>query len=368
VGESQERLGAVPFSDVGLYRALAGFAQDAGVSLDHPSLIEDFSASLGIQLASAAANPIVLYGLGAEMMFDWTVNALGRSILIQPLDSDLAGTLHGEAVGAPDYLIVTDEGTRLVVEVKNCASKANPPKRSDKREYLEGLVRYANALGAEAKVAVFWVEYGLWTLVDVSHLLMTSRAKRVVMTMTGALSQSEMSTLGDRLVYLEEYPFRFRLDYAIQDRRSQGDGRETLGLVVSDVAMTLGSRRVTDPEDSRILWFLAMYAMRIDGGEELELDSDKSAHMEFIAGHDSETAESDSFGLGPLSSALARCFQLACRGDNGEMRRLSVAPVGEGHPVRRLLDGRGGNEIGLTLIALQPQRMADAEGADGAGG
>lgn len=346
-------------ADTTLVKALAAFASRAGLSLSDPSALEEFASSLGVSVAAAVANPIVTYGVHTETMFEWVADAMGQCTLLQALDNGSRSTLDDKEVASPDFLIVTQEGRRLVVEVKNCASRSHPPRRDFKRPYLQRLQRYAAALDAEAKVAIFWTMAGLWSLVDVDFLLSSDDGSKIAVTLFDALAESEMAILGDRWVHLNEYPFRFRLDFRILERRSTTGQRESLNLVITDVGMTLGGKAVPSGTDSRVLLYLAMFGMDTSGGEDFVFDSDDAAHVEFTAGVDFETQENGLLSAGPLSTMLTRQYRAMSCDDSGQISGLGCAKVPEHHVGRLLSSGYQGDDLGLVYFVLAPRHAAE---------
>jgi len=345
-------------ADTTLYRLLAHFAELSGVSLADPSVLGDFSESLGVQLQAAASNPILRFGVHAEAMFEWIVHALGQTVLLQTLDRGTGAVVDGEQVASPDFLIATRSGKRLVVEVKNCASKSSPPRKNFHRDYLERLVAYASALDAEAKVAIFWTYPGLWTLLDAEYLLSTSDGERIRIVMFDALAESEMATLGDVWVHLRPYPFRFRLDFDILDSQPSSHGTVTMNFRVANATMALGAEALTGQIDSRVVWYLALYGMDVSGGDELTYDSESTAHVEFVAGDDAQTLENQMFSIGPLSTVLVRQYRTSSCDDGGRISGLPFVDVTNDHPARLLANGFQGDDVGFVYFTLVPRHAS----------
>ncbi|NTW29528.1 MAG: hypothetical protein HGA39_09245 [Coriobacteriia bacterium] len=350
---------AVGFEDTALYRAIADFASGTGASLGDPTLLQDFSDALGVRIEAAVSNPILQYGVHTEAMFEWVVHALGGTVLSQRLDNGSGTVLEDEEVSSPDFLLVTQEGKRFVVEVKNCASKTNPPLKVFRRVYLERLATYADKLGAEAKVAIFWSHAGFWSMVDVGFLLSTTDSAKVSLSMFDALAESEMASIGDRWVHLRPYPFRFRMSFDILDREPGNGNQTTLSLRVSDVGMTLGSKTLEDKTDSKVVSYLAMFGMETDGGDDFVFDSDSAGHIEFVAGDDPETEESQMLTIGPLSSVLARHYRLTSCDENGQVSGLAYNRIPVDHPIRLLAGGYQGSQVGFIYFKLSPRHESD---------
>lgn len=292
-------------------------------------------------------------------MFEWIAHALAGAPLIQGLDSGKGAPLNHQKAASPDFLLVTRDGLRLVIEVKNCASDSSPPAKTFLRDYLERLVDYAGQLGAEVKVAVFWSRHALWTLADIAFLLSGSRDSKIRLNMLDALAESEMALVGDRWIHLRPYPFRFRMDFDVLSREPSTGSREQVGLRVSKVAMTLGAAPLVDKRDASVVWYLALFGFDMRGGDDLVLDSDDKAHIEVVAGDDSQTEESQMLTVGPLSSVLARQYRALSCDDGGRLTSVPFKLVTSDHPARVPASGYQGEAVGFVYFVLSPRHAGE---------
>lgn len=349
--------------DTALYRMLADFAESSGMSLQDPALGEALGAALVPQLETAAANPIVGYGVHTEAMFEWLVGGLGANPLIQPLDGPRQAVVNGDSVSAPDFLLVTPDGSRIAVEVKNCAAKTN--RRKFKREYLLRIKRYADTLSATPMIAIYWTNLDTWTLLDIDFLLSRSDVENLSISFVDALAESEMYRLGDVWVFLTAHPFRFRMDFRVQDESSVGEGRITLGMVVEDVTMSLGATRFREGIDSQVLWYLALHGLRLSGGDTVYRDSPQTAHIEFSTEGEPDAVSDGLLQAGPLSSMLSRQYRSASCDDEGMIARLSAARLDSEHACRLLAAGYQGEEVGFVYLTVHPRRMGEGNSVEG---
>lgn len=344
---------STPVLDTGLFRMLADFAESSGTTLQDPQLVNRIAEVLISQLEAVASNPMVRYGVHTEAMFEWVVSALGSASLIQALDGQRRPRVHGNPATAPDYLVVTSDGDRLAVEVKNCAAKN--ARRKFTRDYLLRLKRYADTLSAIPLVAIFWTNLTTWTLVDVNYMLERTEADNLSISFSDAFAESEMYRLGDVLVYLTSHPFRFRMDFSVHSREDKGDGSVSLGMVVEDAAMFLDDTRIREESDQRVLWYLALHGLRLEGGDDLHLDSAGGASIEFES--DPDLVSESLLQAGIVSSMLSMQYRSLSCDDDGKIARLSTTVVDDQHVCRLLASGYQGKDIGFEYVAMHPRRL-----------
>ncbi|MBN1459970.1 MAG: hypothetical protein JXA57_10555 [Armatimonadetes bacterium] len=340
------------FSESELFRLLAAHANERGIDLADPAAALGLVESLRVMASTAASNPIVRYGVHAEALFGWTVDVLGKCPLVQRLHADGSVLLDGASSPGADFLLVSQDGERMTVEVKNCAAaRTGLPAKIFKRSYLDGLRRYAVTLQARPMLAIYWAGWGIWTLLDVEFLLASSDSARVCIPMGEALAESEMSLLGDRMVTARTEEMLFRLCVDILDSEPSETGEE-LSFRITAVDLLFGSQVIDVKQEQRVAWFLMMFG-GIEPADVFVRESDGAGRIEFVF---DGTPESGGVGFGFLASMLARLFMTRSVGEGGDIVALPSPALDAGHPARHLAAGFQGKQISFGYGMLQPRR------------
>ncbi|MDZ4064809.1 MAG: hypothetical protein U1E22_09110 [Coriobacteriia bacterium] len=321
------------------------------MDLSDPAASIGFAESLSMIVSAATSNPIVRYGVHAEALFGWTVDVLGHCPLVQRLHADGSVLLDGASSPGADFLLVTQDGERLAVEVKNCAAHAGLPSKTFKRTYLAGLHRYASVLEARPMVAIYWAAWGIWTLLDVAFLLTSNDSPRIRVEMGDALAESEMSLLGDRLVTARAREMAFRLCMDILGSVPLPRGEE-LSLRIAAVDLLVDSEVIDVKREQRVAWFLMMFG-GIEPDDEFVRDSDTAGRVVFTF---EGTPDSGGVGFGFLASMLARLYTTQSRGEAGDVVALPFPHLKAGHPARLLAAGFQGKRLSFGYGVLQPRR------------
>lgn len=337
------------FSDTNLFRAFAAHAQANGMSISDPSAVVGFVENVAAMASAATSNPIVRYGVHAESLFEWTVNVLGSCSLVQRLDAGLA-LVGGSDQPSPDFLVVTRDGSRLIVEVKNCAAGPGAMHKNFKRGYLERLAKYAHLLDGRPTVAIYWASWHLWSLVDVAYLLSDADDSVIRLDFIDALAESEMYTLGDYMVVARSRQLVFRLAADVLEKTPTPDG-ESISLKITKASLVVDSVTLEDKTEQSVAWFLMVF-----GGIEPEntfgYESDSSGLIEFVY-EDTEGEEGVNFWL--ISSMLARLYTTQSGDDSGEVVSLPFPPIEEGDAAKLLVSGYQGTTLSFMYASVRPR-------------
>jgi hypothetical protein len=261
-----------------------------GGTLQDPKAHEEFVASLGQPLTRAVADSTLLSGLHTEAMFEALVVSLGRIKLIKHEDTRPAWTTR-RGLKIPDYQIVLSDGTRFLAEVKHFHQGDKPTKAFPvSPSYLRGLRAYGELVGCPVKLAVYWEQWNIWTLVP---LLACEHSKRASLTMGRALKVNEMGLLGDLHVGTR-FPLRFRLAADPERHRRIGEDGE-VAFTIGGVELYCGGRRLIGKREWTIAMWFMLYGSweeeataKISGGELVAVDitrtppADNGQGFEFI--------------------------------------------------------------------------------------
>jgi hypothetical protein len=159
---------AKPFD---LLSEFAKFGASQKISLRDPATKSAFGLHVGNAIDTALADPGLLHGQRTEAMFESLLVSLGQFRLLKAEDS---GRLFPTGqYRAPDFRVVLNDGEQWLIEVKN-VYESDPLVQSRRlmtRDYRQSLEDYASVTGAKLKLAVFWAQWSIWTLVSPERLV-----------------------------------------------------------------------------------------------------------------------------------------------------------------------------------------------------
>lgn len=237
-----------------LIRLLDDSARKQGVNLSGEDAGSQLLATLSSVVDAARAGGTLVHGLHAEAMFAHVAAALGECAMVKSED---AGALYLDdtAVRIPDYRVITRAGRQLLVEVKNHHPKDLRGAFKIKRNYLSDLKKYAQLVGAELYIAVYWSHWQMWSLVHCSRL--EGDQPSFSLSFPDAMKWNELALLGDRMLGTTP-PLALRLLSTADEPRFVGeDGAIT--FTIGDVQLLAGGEILEDETEKKIAWFLMMY-------------------------------------------------------------------------------------------------------------
>lgn len=231
------------------------FGHDNKISLRDPGAVSAFSAHTQKVMAEALDDPVLLQGQRTEAMFESLLISLGDFNLLKAEDS---GRLFPTGrFRAPDFRVTLNDERRWLIEVKN-VYQHNPHaqrRRLFKPDYYKKLQAYAEATGAELRVAVYWARWRIWTLVDPSRLL--NDAGELILDMQNAMMVNELSALGD-LTIGAKTPIRLRL--TMDEKRTSRIAQDgTVKVTIGGVKIFCGDEEINSSEAQQILWIFMQY-------------------------------------------------------------------------------------------------------------
>ena len=151
-----------------------------------------------IKASAAKVQPsIMLHGRRVEAMFGYVSAALGQCALIKKEDCRPVFVKRMD-IKIPDYRLVTAEGAQILVEVKNCHKKELHSHFTIRARDLDGLRAYASLVHVDLRLAIYWSQWKVWTLIAPGDL----RPKGSVWTtdFDGCMRQNQMAMLGDAMI------------------------------------------------------------------------------------------------------------------------------------------------------------------------
>lgn len=289
-----------PGQSLDLFRMLA---QDEEYKLSDPESAEKFVDKLGEEFTRAKNNPIMLHGFRAQAMFEYVATSLGKCVIVKTED---AGGLHTKDpdIKVPDLRILLVDGQEFFVEVKNFYQNSPLEGYRIKRDYLDGLHRYAALFKKEVKLAVYWSRWGLWTLVSTNKT--KCEGSKCSLSLEDALKYNEMAMLGDyTLATLPPLIFRIITD-PTQPRtiNEKGEGVFTIG----GIELYYQDNLITVPQEQSIALFLMLYGKWPSEGGEARIETGELISFDFISQPEETHPEQGFEMIGSMSEMISRRF------------------------------------------------------------
>src|SRR5205823_9554983 len=113
----------------------------ADLKLNDSGVLQTFLNSVSDAFTSAQGTPTLLHGRRVEAMFAYVAAALGKCIAIKEED---AGDLYASSTDlqAPDYRLILNDETEILVEVKNCHKRRLTAPLTFSPQYIQKLRNY----------------------------------------------------------------------------------------------------------------------------------------------------------------------------------------------------------------------------------
>jgi len=307
-----------------LVELFTAVSRQQGYRIDVPSDVEAFKSGLDASLAEALGDAKLLHGKRVEAMFGHVAGALGHCRLIKQEDGGAVFADPGvEDLAVPDWGIVTKDGQRLLVEVKNFHMKDFTSRFKRPHAYLRKLEEYARLNAAELKIAIYFSRVNVWTLLSPGAFFVEGR--HVWIDFAYAMVRNEMALLGDRTISTKPpLELEFTGDNASGGARIEEDG--TVVATIRAVVMRCAGREIVDPQEQRIAFYLMRFgrwvmetpAKVIDG----RLVSWSFTCVPEDGGEEENAQVFRSFGT--LSSMVSNAFREFTVGDDSGVIALDV--------------------------------------------
>lgn len=160
---------------------------------DQPTILDTLTEAV----SRVPQNEILVHGKRIESMFSDVASALGHCVAVKEAD---AGELFSMKtnIAIPDFRVLTLEGKEFFVEVKNCHKVGSKYRYRLTRDYLTKLRNYANLFDCELKIAIYWSQYNLWSLVSADAFEFDGG--RYSLSMEQCMKRNDMKIIGDCMV------------------------------------------------------------------------------------------------------------------------------------------------------------------------
>ena len=286
-----------------LLEVLAQFSGERRMSLLDPETVSAFVRYAGDEAKRALNDETLLHGQRAEAMFEALLVSLGKFRLLKAENS--GRWFPRDRYVAPDFRVVLNDGTRYLIEVKSVYVRdpSQQRRRLFKPSYLAKLTAYAEATGAELKVAILWARWSIWTLVSPERLVDDDGI--LDLDMQTAMRVNELSVFGDRTIGTRA-PLRLRV-VMDPDHPSSVDAEGMVEATIGRVEFFCGDQELTLPVEQQIAWMLMQYGDWPCDEPEAILDDDRVFAVDYRWNPVEWTGQGFE-SIGTLSRVFARYF------------------------------------------------------------
>ncbi|MCW1914981.1 hypothetical protein OJ996_15440 [Luteolibacter sp. GHJ8] len=260
-----------------LLRLADQIAREMGLPIKHAVNRADFSARLSELVRRQTDSSIRLYGFRAQHMFAYVIAALGEVAVITEEDQGIFFDSSG-LLTRPDFRIQTKKGSQILVEVKNFRASSIDDCFVIGEKYLERLANYSSTVGIPLKIAVYWVGWNCWTLIDPSRLSLEGRKFRL--SIMEAMKINEMGLLGDVHVGTE-VPLVMRLHADLTKPRSI-DLHGLAPFTIGRVTLHVGGKEITNQLEIKIAALLIFFGKWGDVKTPVAVSGGLVDHFDFI--------------------------------------------------------------------------------------
>lgn len=300
-----------------VFAALAHHSFQHGLSIRHNGTVTGFVNAVRDTTLGSLSNDAFVFGFRTQAMFETVIASLGKVQLLKQEDAG-AGYYGGDAdLAVPDHRIVLNNGTQLLVEVKNFHQAGGTDFYVEEFEYLRRLDAYATMTRSELLIAVYWSGWNIWTLVPSAAF--TVDGKKATLELEAAFKQNQMSRIGDQMIGTR-WPLRIRLE--VEELGNRGAERQ---LLIRDTLLYSEDRILTDPVTKRLAMFLMLNGGWHEDTVLIHAESKLTAiEFHYAPEEQARTQAEQGFDIvGSMSSMISRFFREATVVED-EVARLQV--------------------------------------------
>jgi len=322
-------------------------AQQEGYTLSNPENTEKFISNLSEEFTKAKNNPIILHGFRVQAMFEYVASSLGKCTIIKTED---AGGLHttDPDVKVPDLRILLIDGDEFFVEVKNFYQSSPFELFRIKKEYMNGLQRYASLFKKDVKLAIYWSRWNQWTLISLDKI--KCNGSKCSLSFEDAMKSNEMATLGDfTLATLP--PLRFRVITDPAYTRAVSENGEAM-FRINGVELYCNDKRINVSHEQNIAFFLMLYGEWGSSEGAAQIENNEIIYLDFTS-QPTEIHDEQSFEMiGNMSGMISRRYNSMTSNESGVERispKTDISDLGIQIP-----SDYQGEVLHLLRFTLQP--------------
>ncbi|QPB24552.1 hypothetical protein [Rhizobium sp. 007] len=297
------------FDAIELYTAVG---RDRGYKLNVEGDMDNFLDAVKGSLQASQTNPLLLHGKRAEALFAHVAGALGYCKLIKQEDAGAIFAAAGNLI-APDYRIVLNDGSALLVEVRNFYLKSFDKEFTLPAKTMAGLEQYAELNGLPLKIAIYFSNANAWVLLSKSAFKRVG--KHFTISFVQAMALNEMAILGDRTIAtLPRLSLEFR---TTPDLAMEPDENSEVVLTNKSMKFECGDTEIVGDDAREIAFYLMRYGRWPCGEPTASFQGKKVIALQFLFEpeqvHEGQGCET----IGGLSQMVSSAYRELTVDDTG---------------------------------------------------
>ncbi|MGI6364442.1 MAG: hypothetical protein ACOX2G_01605 [Bacillota bacterium] len=299
-----------------MLRLLDAFARNRGWSITDSVNKSELVEAL-THIISQRPQENLVHGLRVESMFAYVVGAIGACRIIKQEDAGDLFSKYPEFI-VPDFYLVTSSGEEYLIEVKNChrANITDFEYRLTARYYNQ-ISAYADARGLDLKIAIYWSRLQIWTLLPINAF--EKKGNYFSLPMEQCVKRDEMSLLGDVIIATVP-PLELRILFDQKNQKTI-EASSKIMATCSGIELWCGGRRVTDPYENKLAWFLLLFGHWPANKPEYKFSNGKLISINFMVSQ-KKSAGHNFAVIGRLSEMISRQYNELTAPD-GQIKKIS---------------------------------------------
>lgn len=340
------------FDAIELYTAVG---LDRGYKLNVEGDMESFLDTVKGSLQASQTNPLLLHGKRAEALFAYVAGALGHCKLIKQEDSGAIFSAAGNLI-APDYRIVLNDSSALLVEVKNFFIKSFDKEFTLPVKTMAGLEQYAELNGLPLKIAIYFSNANSWVLLSKSAFRRIG--KHFTISFARAMALNEMAILGDRTIAtLPRLSVEFR---TTPDLAMEPNENSEVVFTIKSMRFECGDTEIIGDDAREIAFYLMRYGRWTCGEPTASFEGMKVIALQFVFEPEEVHEDQGCETIGGLSQMVSSAYRELTVDDTGVVA-LDIRHDPEIFTLR-IPEGFKNETLPLWQFILQPNpKFGEAE-------
>ena len=299
----------------------SSMATTNGYKINNLTSIEEFISCVKASIEESANNDITKFGKRIETQFAYVVGALGKAKLLKQEDSGNIYYTDDEII-APDYKVILNDDSQILIEVKNFYSKDIKKEFSLQKDYYLKVQRYSDINKISLKFAIYFTIMNQWVLLPISAFQENDTSYTI--DLANAIAKSEMALIGDRRIGTTP-----NLEMHLLTNNSESKIVTTSGITdftIRKIKFMCGNQEVTDDIEKNILFNLIRFGTWIEQDSEAIIENDKLLGIKIVYAPN-ELTEQGFEMIGLLSSMISNKFkELTIKNGKVESMDLGINP------------------------------------------
>jgi hypothetical protein len=290
-------------------KLLSAFARKNGFSQYSEDALKAFADEATRSVTTIVEHDARLSGLRAEAVFLAVVTGIGKVLLIKAEDD---GELYyaGADARPPDYRVVLDDGTSLLVEVKTMSMHGIQDSFKLGDSAIQQLRRYAELMKTDLRIAIYWDGMRTWTLNRLDAFEPgTAGLKQWSIDFARAFTTNEMSILGDRYIATPA-PLVFRVHADPDGTDPLPDGEGSMRIKIARAELLSGETPLTG-KAAQIAWTLLWHGTWVDAGQRTNAEGNRLVWIDHLVAPTDDPDEWEGAGchiIGSLSRIITSAY------------------------------------------------------------